>query len=351
MRLVSLVFIVISVLCGCKSGKIVMANPKYTSLQIDTLLVEDKLSCRALLLDGNKVWYAANGGKYGYISLNENSKFSSDIKKENIKIEFRSIAQTKTAIFVLCVANPALLYKIDKVSKEIELVYSESDEKVFYDSMTFLNEKEGIAVGDPTAECPSIIVTNDGGKSWQKLACNNLPKFETGEAFFAASNTNIIYRNGKLFMISGGKKSRVFTSVDKGKTWEIFETPIIQGGTMTGAFCADFYDENIGIIAGGNYEKPNDNLKNKAVTNNGGKNWETVSDNAAFGYASCVQYLPNTGGKSILEVGLNGVFYSSDSGKNWIQLAADKDFVTFRFIDEKTAIASGKNRIVKFTLK
>lgn len=154
-----------------------------------------------------------------------------------------------------------------------------------------------------------------------------------------------------MFMISGGKKSRAFVSVDKGENWEIYESPIIQGGSMTGAFCADFYNDSIGIMAGGNYEKPLENIQNKAITNDGGKTWKLVSDNAGFGYASCIQYVPDSNGKGIVEVGANGIFYSNDSGLTWKQLAEDKDLLTFRFIDDRTAVATGKNRIVRLVFK
>jgi hypothetical protein len=67
-------------------------------------------------------------------------------------------------------------------------------------------------------------------------------------------------------VVSGGTQSRVFYSKDKGKTWQVFDTPIVQGEAMTGIFTADFYNEKIGIIAGGNYEKPEQNFQNKAMT-------------------------------------------------------------------------------------
>ncbi len=324
---------------------------KITSVTIDTLL-NDAISSRAIIIDSNRVWYAGNKGKIGSILLsNKDVKYSGIIQRENLNIEFRSIAQTSSDIFILSVANPALLYRINKKSKEIQLVYQEKHDKVFYDSMQFLNDKEGFAIGDPTEDCPSFIKTIDGGKTWGKVSCNNLPKFEEGEAFFAASNTNLILRNNAIFMVSGGKKSRVAVSDNKGEKWTIHETPIIQGGAMTGAFCADFYNDSIGIIAGGDYEKPLQNSQNKAITNDGGKTWKIVSNDQGFGYASCIQYVPNSGGRGIVEVGANGIFYSSDSGENWIKLAEDKDLLTFRFVDQKTAVATGKNRIIKLIFK
>ena len=120
---------------------------------------------------------------------------------------------------------------------------------------------------------------------------------------------------------------------------------------MTGAFTVDFYDESIGFIAGGNYEKLEQNFQNKAITNNGGKSWKLVAEKKGFGYASCAQYLPNSGGKSIIVVGATGVYYSRNSGKKWKLLALDKDFYSIRFINSTTAIAAGKNKIVKINFK
>ena len=44
-------------------------------------------------------------------------------------------------------------------------------------------------MGDPTADCISIIITRDGGQTWNKIPCSQLPKSKEGEAAFAASNT------------------------------------------------------------------------------------------------------------------------------------------------------------------
>jgi hypothetical protein len=57
--------------------------------------------------------------------------------------------------------NPALLYQISKEEK-VKLVYQENHEKVFFDSMQFWNNKEGIAMGDPIADCLNVIITRDG---------------------------------------------------------------------------------------------------------------------------------------------------------------------------------------------
>lgn len=350
-------FFLISLVFGCLySCKTTNYNNKksiktnYQSVQIDTLF-QDKVSIRAIVIDGKKVWYAADNSRFGLFDLEQNKKTESTIGTDKSKAEFRSIAQTTKNIFILNVSNPALLYKISKDGLETKLVYQENHEKVFYDSLQFWNDAEGIAIGDPITNCLNIITTHDGGNSWNKIPCDKLPKLNEGEAAFAASNTNIVIKGNKTWIVSGGKKSRVFYSPDKGNSWEVFDTPIIQGKTMTGIFTADFYDSKNGFIAGGNYELLNQNFGNKASTKDGGKNWELRAENQGFGYASCVQYVPNSNGKALVTVGTSGLYYSSDKGNSWKQLSKDSSLFTIRFINNHTAIAAGKNKMIRINFK
>ena len=319
-------------------------------VKIDTLLI-DKISIRAIEVSKNKVWYSADKNRVGVIDLYDKKKIEKILKVDTLKTEFRSIAQIKKSIFTVNVGNPANLYKISKDLQTIENVYVERNEKVFYDGIKFWNENEGIAFGDPIENCFCIIKTIDGGKTWNKTPCEKLPKLEEGEAAFAASNSTInVYKNN-TWIFSGGKKSRVFFSKDKGETWTVFETPIVQGQAMTGIFTADFYNEKIGFVSGGNYEKLNQNFQNKAITFDGGKTWKLVAENAGFGYASCVQFVPKSNGKDIVSIGVNGLFYSNDFGNSWKQFSTDSTLYTIRFIDSKTAVAAGKNKVVKITFQ
>lgn len=322
----------------------------FTSIKIDTLL-QEKLSIRAILIDSSKIWYAANNGQYGYIDLTTDKRFNGHVTKDTLSLEFRSIAHTKDYIFMLNVGTPALLYRVSKDGSRIKKMYQENHPKAFYDSMQFWNNKEGIAMGDPTDACLSVLITRDGGISWNKIPCTNLPKVKDGEAAFAASNTNIVIKGNETWMVSGGKKARVFYSADKGKSWKVFDTPIIQGEAMTGIFSADFYDAENGFIAGGNYEKLNQNFGNKAITNDGGKSWKLVAENEGFGYASCVQYVPNSNARQLVSVGASGLYYSSTSGEKWNKLSDDTTLNTIRFMNDSTAIAAGKNKIIRVNFK
>lgn len=323
----------------------------FQSVAIDTVL-KDKISVRAISVAEGIIYFAGDKSRVGYVLYPKDaSMINAEIVSDTLVYEYRSIATNGNEVFALSIGNPARLHKFSKGLIGKSLVYEEKHEKAFYDSMQFWNAKEGIAIGDPTEDCLSVIITRDGGNTWNKLSCENLPKVVDGEAAFAASNTNIVLKGNHAWIVSGGKKSRVFHSSDKGKTWEVYETPIVQGEAMTGIFTADFYNENIGFIAGGNYEKPNQNFQNKAITKDGGKTWDLIGENTGFGYASCVQFVPKSNGKGIVSVGATGLYYSGDGGKTWKQFLTDPTLYTIRFLDEDTAFAAGKNQIIKIEFK
>ena len=330
---------------SCKSGKDALII-SFNSITIDTLL-HDKISIRAIEVDNDKLWYAADKNRFGFYDFKTKKNKEITIKSDSINKEFRSIAQNKEYVFIANIGNPANIFKISKIDLSVKSVYTETHEKVFYDSMNFWNEKEGILIGDPIDDCLSILITRDGGISWNKIPCANLPKTFEGEAVFAASNTNVMIKENDCWIVSGGKKSRVFHSSDKGTTWKVHETPIVQGEAMTGIFTADFYNKKIGFVAGGNYDRLEQNFQNKAITKDGGKTWTLIAENQGFGYASCVQFIPNSDGKELVVVGATGLHYSSNGGVSWKQLSDDKTLYTIRFLDENTAFAAGKNKIVR----
>ena len=111
----------------------------------------------------------------------------------------------------------------------------------------------------------------------------------------------------------------------------------------------DFADENNGIVIGGDYSKPNENFKNKAITSDGGKTWTLVADGESPNYKSCVQYVPNTNGKEVFAVGKTGVSYSNDGGISWKEVSKEA-YYTIQFVNSNIAWLSGNNKIGKLIL-
>lgn len=300
------------------------------------------ISIRAIeVINDSTVYFAANNGQVG-ITHNLGSTWALQTIKYGEKApSFRAIAHTQDAVFIMSIESPALLYKWKNGEKK--LVYEDTHPDVFYDAMNFFDEKNGIALGDPLNGCFSILLTSDGGNTWEKLACEGLPKMIEGEAAYAASNTNISVVDGQAWFVTGGAASRVWHSKDKGRSWEVFDTPIVQGGKMTGIYSVDFRDQNNGIIIGGDWDDKANNVANKAITNDGGKTWKLIADGAEPGYKSCVRYVPNSEGLKLIAVGSTGISYSKDGGATWSQIN-ENGFYTFRFVNETTIVLAGDEK-------
>ena len=331
---------------SCKQEYIIRSIESVSIQKFDM----DSTSIRAIHAENeNELLFA---GSRGDIGLTEDGGKTWDIQfikyQDSIKPHFRSLASANGSVFALSIANPALLYKISMGKTKI--VYKEEHEKVFYDAMTFLDDKTGIAIGDPMNGCTSIIMTRDGGETWNKIDCSKLPEVKEGEASFAASNTNITTINNTIWVVTGGTRARVLKSSDKGETWKIIDTPIIQGDGPQGIYSVDFYNENIGIIMGGNFSKENENVANKAITTDGGETWSLVASGKSPNYKSCVQYVPGTKGNEVVAVGKTGVSFSNDGGRTWKDISKD-GYYAIQFVDNKTAWLSGHQKIGKLVLK
>lgn len=364
--------IILAFLCvGCQNNatdkvqkfKADLLVRNFTKVDIE-VLIEGDISVRAMEVTDAAVLFAGDKGNYGFMSQ-DTGEWSRGIEKYEViekdsvlgtevklmkPTPFRSIASTKDYNFILSIGSPAKLFRVNKATQYIEVVFEDVHPKAFYDSMDFWNDQEGIAMGDPISDCLSVIVTRDGGNTWQKISCDVLPKVVEGEAAFAASDTNIKIIGDETWIVSGGKQSRVFYSPNKGMDWEVIAAPIIQGEPTQGAYTMDFYDQNQGVIYGGDYLKPAVNKNNIAITRDGGKTWNPIGSGTNDGYKSCVQYVPNRGGNELVAVGFTGISYSKDGGAHWRELSKEP-FLSFRFLNDSIAYAGGRNRIAKLTFR
>ncbi|APQ15905.1 WD40/YVTN/BNR-like repeat-containing protein [Maribacter hydrothermalis] len=336
-------FLLFVLLLSCTES---VSTAPFNSVKIEAIYT-DSLSIRAIELMGNSLAFAANKGTFGTVDL-ASGKVRANVEKYHTSVPaFRAVAHTSTDFFMLSIESPALLYKTGDKGR-MELVYKEEGEGVFYDAMTFLNDKDGIAIGDSVDGCLSIIITSDGGKSWSKLPCSQLPEGIEGEGAFAASNTNIKTIGNSIWIATTA--GRILFSSDKGKTWKAYQTPIQNTEPTEGIYSIDFYDENLGFAIGGDYTNPDSSKANKAITKDGGKTWNLIADGKAPGYKSCVQFVPASNGKGLVAVGFTGISYSSDMGASWKELSKES-FYTLRFQNDSVAYAAGKNRISKLTFK
>ena len=315
-------------------------------LEFSTLL-EDKISIRAIEIWDGKVWYAGTMSKFGYVKI-KNPKIKSQVQLNKMNQEFRVIARFKENFFeTVNIGSPAMFYGVSpylKVSEHNKV----SDSTVFFDSFKVDAENNnGIMLSDPKSDgSPRFYLTSK--QRFFKSSKINLPKYEKGEAHFAASNSNVALYKNFVWIASGGTKSRVFRFTwDAPNDWQVFETPFIQGSSSQGIYSIDFYNEKFGIAAGGDYTKQSENINNIATTNDGGETWQIQASGKNAGYMTCVKIRPSSKGKEIIAVGDQHISYSADFGKTWIKISDEKGLYTVEWVNKNTLVFAGKNRILK----
>ncbi len=316
------------------------------------------LSIRAIeVLNDSTVWFAANHGVWGFTENNGRTWTIDSIKTDSVYPEFRSIALLNdSTVLLMSINSPAYLFKTTDKGKNWRLVYTNKHKDIFFDSMKFRNAKEGIAIGDPVDGCFQIIKTIDGGEWWTQTKCENIPEAFAGEACFAASNTCIEMFNNNVWFATGGKHARVFYSSDFGEHFKAFNTPMIQGDTMTGIYSIDFYNEKTGVVAGGNYGKTDSSIT-IATTNDGGKTWKEIKTKVP--HFGCVQIKPSaTKTETIIVTGYDGTFEINTSQKKIKEIldknGAELKFNTFRFSKQNPNIMwlAGRNgKIARLKIK
>jgi photosystem II stability/assembly factor-like uncharacterized protein len=190
---------------------------------------------------------------------------------------------------------------------------------VFLDAIAFWDDRHGIAMSDPVGGKLFLLATDDGGATWTQIPADAAPAVLPGEAAFAASGTCLVVQGSSNVWIGtgGGARARVFRSTDRGRTWQVADTPLHAGNAASGIFSLAFSDSRHGVAVGGEYSKPKEEFDNVAVTDDGGATWRRARGPLPRGYMSAVAVVPASGGRQLVAVGLAGTARSDDAGESW----------------------------------
>ncbi|MEO7982768.1 MAG: oxidoreductase [Bacteroidota bacterium] len=300
---------------------------------VEILTNGNKASLRGLsVVNDNVVWVSGSGGTVGK-SNNGGKNWKWMTVKGFEKTEFRDIEafDASTAI-IMGVAEPAYILKTTDGGDSWKIVYENQTKGMFLDAMDFFNSQHGIVVGDPINNKVFLAVTADGGDTWKET--DKRPVADSGEAFFAASGSNIrMFGSEKTFFVSGGMRSRLFMASGS------IDLPIIQGKETAGANSLDIYDNgNMKstkqmAVVGGDFKDDASSEKNCFISVDGGKTWKAPKE-PPHGYRSCIEYLSKD---DLLCCGLTGVDYSFNGGKTW-QWISKESFHVCRIAKLGTAI-------------
>jgi photosystem II stability/assembly factor-like uncharacterized protein len=260
--------------------------------------------------------------------------------------DFRDIEafDSLTAI-IMAVSEPAVMLKTRDGGRNWYRVFVDSTKGMFLDAMDFLGD-EGVVVGDPINNQPFIATTADQGESWTvaqaQADCFNLEK---GEAFFAASGSNVVLNStpglNQRFMVSGGSQSRLF--VDQ----SCYTIPIQSGKSSTGANGLVLLSKTRkGVIVGGDFS--NDKRRDSTLVffRYGNKLKFSIPPTMPNGYKSGAAF---TADKKLILCGTSGVDLGDRKGKHWNKISTVSFHTVKASPDGKVVFLAGSNgKIARF---
>jgi photosystem II stability/assembly factor-like uncharacterized protein len=264
----------------------------------------------------------ASGAKGTVLRTGDGAHWQAMQVPEAGKIDFRDIHGIDAKTPLVMGAGPGAasrIYRTEDGGASWRLTSTNQVAEGFWDAMAFWDKDNGILFGDPVKGSFQVYTTSDGGASWQEVAAKGLEAMPN-EGAFAASGTclSVAGANDAWIATGGSATSRVFHSLDRGKTWRASSTPIPAGAAARGVFSVAFLNAKEGFAAGGDYKETQMAGINGAVTADGGASWTPVQM-APAGYMSVVAPVPGAP-RALVAAGLAGSGYSLDAGKSWTVL-------------------------------
>ncbi|RYZ78518.1 MAG: oxidoreductase, partial [Proteobacteria bacterium] len=263
-----------------------------------------KTSLRGLsVVNDNVIWVSGSQGTVGKsTNAGKNWKWMKVTGFENT--DFRDIeAFDANTALIMGIGEPAFILKTSDGGESWRVVYENKTKGMFLDAMDFADNQRGIVVGDPVNGRMFLATTKNSGNTWEDISQRTeLPVVDSGEAFFAASGSNIrLFANDDFFIVTGGTRSRLLTHE------QATELPIVQGKETTGANAIDIFDNGIPkkpgqnmVVVGGDFAADSSTNGNCFYSQNGGKTWKRPIT-PPHGYRSSVEYLSK---KDILAAGI-----------------------------------------------
>lgn len=311
------------------------------SYELSSLTTGTDCSIRGLsVVTDSIVWVSGSNGFIGR-SLDGGKTWKWTQPAGYEKLDFRDIeAFDADHAIAVNAGSPAYILRTADGGKSWTECYKNTDSAIFLDGMDFWSAQHGIIFGDPIQNKLQLLVTEDAGASWKDVSAALTSEMAKGEAGFAASGTSIkAMAGGKVWIATGGSKSNIYASDDYARSWKKYECQIIQGKASTGAFSIDFYDNNRGIVVGGDYEKDKENANNILLTADGGKTW-TRPGRPVYGFRSGVLWFDD---KNCFATGTSGTDISKDGGHYWYHISDESFNVIKRAKDGGLVVLAGSN--------
>lgn len=275
------------------------------------------------------VWASGTRGTFA-VTVNGGASWRSGVVAGADSLEFRDVqgVDEKTA-YLLSAGNGtnSRIYKTTDAGQNWQLQFINRDSLAFYDCFAFWDPLAGIAFSDNVKGTFPVLLTTDGGYEWTwlsdpaKAEASRVPAATQGEGAFAASGTCVatVGKSAAYIATGAGTRSRILYTPDRGKTWQSFDTPMVQGTNTTGHTSIAFRDANVGLAAGGDIGSAQAATERIVITGNGGRTWTLGGQPTFPGAVYGAAYVPGSKG-TVVAVGPGGASWSADDGRTWMPL-------------------------------
>jgi photosystem II stability/assembly factor-like uncharacterized protein len=298
------------------------------------------------------VWVSGLGGTYA-VTTDGGETWRAGVVPGAETLQFRDVEGVSATVAYLMSAGPGTssrVYKTEDGGATWSLQFQNENPDAFYDCFAFWTQKSGITFSDAVDGRFPVIRTTDG-ETWHDIG-DLLPPGQVGEAAFAASGTCVTAQGGMRAWIGTGGASlaRILATVDGGKTWAAYDTPIVQGTPTSGVITVDFRDPFHGILGGGEILEPTEFADTVARTSDGGATWELTSRPPFPGSVYGSSYVRGLGTTTVVVTGPSGTAWSPDEGDTWESLPGLADYWAVAFASPQAGWLVGtEGRIVKIS--
>ena len=271
------------------------------------------------------VWVSGLEGTY-VLSVDSGKSWRAGVVSGAEKLELRDIhAVDQHTAYALSsgTGDQSRIFKTTDGGASFSLQLVNPDPQGFFDCFDFWDKEQGLLYGDSVGGALALFETSDG-KTWTRLPAERLPAARPGEGGFAASGTCLVtVGESTAYVGTGAGSSRVLRTRDRGRSWDVFETPIAGASGTSGITSLSFWDEENGVAAGGDIASSDGPQANVAILSEGGRSARLAASPTFPGAVYGVAHVPGTSPPVLVTVGPHGASSSDNLAQSWMPLSEE----------------------------